>query len=330
MPSFKFTLSCESWRLARPFSISRETIDVVPLLTCALRRDGAVGRGEAVGVDYRGETPEILAAQLRDYLSDRKTLPSRQELLEVLPAGGARNALDCALWDLEAKSAKQRVWQVAGLPAPWPLVTAYTISLAEPEAMAAATALAPNRSMLKLKLGGNDGRDVERVAAVRRSAPERTLVVDVNEGWSLAELNSAAPQLAGLGVALIEQPLPVSREAELKDYSGAVALCVDEGFDDLQSFNELSPSYSCINVKLDKSGGLTAALACADEADRRGLSLFVGCMLGTSLGMAPAYILAQRARYVDLDGPLLLERDRDPGITFTDGAMAPFSHELWG
>ena len=326
----QMTTRVEEWPLRAPFSIARETIHEVPVLVVSVEDDGAVGHGEAVGVDYRGETPDLLAAQVEAFLASRSAFPKRDELLSALPPGGARNALDCALLDWEAKTSGMRAWDVLGLGAPRPLPTVFTISLAAPEAMAEAALDAPGGATLKLKLGGRDGADVARVGAVRQAMQSASLIVDVNEGWSLDDLNQAAPALADLGIRLIEQPLPAGEDRELDGYSGPVPLCADEGFDELASFATLAPAYSMINIKLDKCGGLTAGLLCKAEAERRGLEVFVGSMLGTSLGCAPAFLLGQGAAFVDLDGPLLLERDRQPSIAYDDAVMAPFPAQVWG
>ena len=320
----------ETWPLSQPFTISRDTTDELRVLYCELRRNGCVGRSEAAGVDYHGETPDSMKRYLENAVATDAIPWDRLALLERMPAGGARNAIDCALWDLEAMEQGRRVWELAGVEAPRALRSTYTICLAEPAKMAADIALAPPAAVLKLKLGGRDGRDIDRVSAVRRAAPASDLVVDINEAWSLDELNDASPALQRLGVGLIEQPLPVAHDALLDGYVGALALCADESFSDHSSFATLHPRYRCINVKLDKCGGLTEALRCAATARARGLELFAGNMLGTSLAMAPAFILAQQCRWVDLDGPLLLSRDRNPGFRFDGSMMQPFGADLWG
>ncbi len=320
----------ETWPLHQPFTISRDTTVALRVLCCELRRGVHAGRSESVGVDYHGETPDSLLRDLEVAISAGSIPWDRLALLDCMPAGGARNAIDCALWDLEAKEQGRRVWQLAGLTAPRALRTTFTIGLGEPAKMAADVALAPPGAILKLKLGARDGRDVDRVAAVRRVAPAAEFVVDINEGWSLAELNDAAQALERLGVTLIEQPLPVAQDALLDGYTGNLALCADESFSDHSSFDTLQSRYACINVKLDKCGGLTEALRCATTARARRLELFAGNMLGTSLAMAPAFILAQYCRWVDLDGPLLLARDRDPAFVFDGAMMQPFDAALWG
>ena len=320
----------ETWPLSQPFTISRDTTEELKVLYCELQRNGCIGRSEAAGVDYHGETPGSMKRYLEDAISTSKIPWDRLALLEQMPAGGARNAIDCALWDLEAREQRRRVWELAGVEEPRELRSTYTICLAEPSKMVADVGFAPPGAVLKLKLGARDGRDIDRVSAVRRAAPESDLVVDVNEAWSLEELNDAARALQRLGVLLIEQPLRVAHDAALDGYTGSLPLCADESFSDHSSFATLNPRYSCINIKLDKCGGLTEALRCAATARARGLELFAGNMLGTSLAMAPAFILAQQCRWVDLDGPLLLSRDREPAFIFTGSMMQPFGADLWG
>ncbi|WP_430388333.1 dipeptide epimerase [Blastomonas fulva] len=325
----EFAARIEQWQLKQPFVIARERMTTLPLVHLRISAEGAEGHGEAAGVDYDGETPDSMVRAITAYLQGRSSPPTRREVLADLPAGGTRNAIDCALWDWEAKRERLSAATLAGLGPLKVLRTAYTLSLADPESMARAIKLAPPDAVLKLKLGGGDGRDVDRVAAVRGAAPGRRMIVDVNQGWTLEELNAAAPHLADMGVELIEQPLPAGRDAQLAGYHGTVALCADESFNTFADLDRMA-AYQVLNIKLDKCGGLTAALALADAALARGYQLFVGSMLGTSLGMAPAFLVGQRCAYVDLDGPLLLAGDRDHPMQF-DGAMlhAP-PQELWG
>jgi L-alanine-DL-glutamate epimerase-like enolase superfamily enzyme len=245
-----------------------------------------------------------------------------------MPAGAARNALDCAFWDFEAKTARRSVHALAGLPQPHALVTAYTISLGTPEAMAAATGRAATRKLLKIKLGGEG--DLTRIRAVRAAAPNAELIVDANEAWrpeSLAENLSAC---AAAGVTLVEQPLPAGDDAALAGIARPIPVCADESVHDRASLSKLVGRYDAVNIKLDKTGGLTEALAMAREAERLGFGLMVGCMVATSLSMAPAMLIAQRARVVDLDGPLLLARDRANALRYEDSVVYPASATLWG
>jgi L-Ala-D/L-Glu epimerase len=320
----------ERWPLERAFTISRGAKTEAVVVVVELD-DGDRGRGRGEGVPYAryGETAEgVLAAieALRPALRDGL---DRAGLQAALPAGAARNALDCALWDLEAKRTGRRVYELAALPPPKPLVTAYTISLADPETMAQAAANASARPLLKVKLGGA-GDDVARIAAVRRAAPKAELIVDANEGWSEDNLETNLAACADAGVTLVEQPLPQGQDAKLAQIARTIAVCADESVHDRASLDALAGKYDAINVKLDKTGGLTEALALIGEAESRGFAVMVGCMVATSLAMAPAMLAAQRARIVDLDGPLLLAKDRPHGLRF-DGSIAyPSEPPLWG
>jgi L-alanine-DL-glutamate epimerase-like enolase superfamily enzyme len=252
----------------------------------------------------------------------------RGALQATMPAGAARNALDCALLDLEAKIAGQRIWNLLGRPAPRACTTAYTISLGAPEAMAAAAAKAAHRPLLKIKLGG-DG-DGARIAAVRKAAPESELIVDANEAWTARNLEQNLAECAEVGVTLVEQPLPAGQDEALARIKRAVAVCADESVHDRKSLDGLRDRYDAVNIKLDKTGGLTEALAMADAAQALGFDIMVGCMVATSLAMAPAMLLAQQARFVDLDGPLLLAHDRDGGLRYEDSLVYPPEAALWG
>lgn len=326
----EFCIRTESWALREPFVIARETMLALPLVHLTISHAGFTGSAEAAGVDYRGETPESMTAEIHAYLDGRDTPPSRTELLRDMPAGGARNAIDCALWDWEAKSTGVTASSVAGFDRLRPLDTAYTLSIAAPHDMAASALRAPKGALLKLKLGGKDGRDVDRVAAVRAAAPDRRLVVDVNQAWNNADLTHAAPALAAMDVELIEQPLPIGEDDWLCDYNSPVPLCADESFDTLADLPRIAALYRYINIKLDKSGGLTEALAIARAAQAQGLGLFVGSMLGTSLGMAPAFLVGQLCDYVDLDGAILLAQDREHPLLYCDATIDPPAPSLWG
>ena len=322
------TVGAETWPIAGRFTISRGSRTEAQVVVAAISQDGAVGRGECVPYPRYAESAESAIGQiesLRDPIADGL---DRETLQSALPPGAARNALDCALWDLEAKLSGQPVWQLAGLAKPGPLVTAYTLSLDSPEAMAAAAATNAQRPLLKLKLDGE--RVVERVAAVREAAPDARLIVDANEAWTAELLADAAPALAGLGVEMIEQPLHADADAALDGMARPVPLCADESCHDGTTLAGLAGRYDLVNIKLDKTGGLSEALRLADAAEAAGFGLMVGCMIGTSLAMAPATLLAQRARFVDLDGPLILARDRTPGIAYAGSTMAPPPATLWG
>jgi L-alanine-DL-glutamate epimerase-like enolase superfamily enzyme len=283
-----------------------------------------VGRGEAVPYARYGESVAGALEALRAIEGpiDRRQLP------ELLPAGAARNALDCALWDLEAKQAHKRAWTLAGLPEPVPVRTAYTLSLDEPSAMAVAAKAVPHLTLLKLKLGG--AGDPERLAAVRSARPDARLIADANEAWTLDMLAPFLAAAAAAGVELIEQPLPAGADEALAHVARAVPVCADESAHTGRDLDGLVAKYDAVNIKLDKTGGLTEAIALARAARGFGLSIMIGCMVGTSLAMAPALLLANDAAFVDLDGPLLLARDRAPGLTYEGSLVMPPPAALWG
>jgi L-Ala-D/L-Glu epimerase len=320
----------ERWPLAGAFSISRgsktEAVVVVAELADGVHR----GRGECVPYARYGETPEGVVAALEAMASAVRNGLDRTGLQTTMHAGAARNALDCAYWDLEAKRTGCRAHELAGLAAPVPRVTAYTISLAVPALMAEAAERAAVRPLLKVKLGAADDDDPARIAAVRRAAPRAELIVDANEGWSDDNLTQNLAACADAAVTLIEQPLPEGRDAALSRMTRPIPVCADESVHDRASLDALSGKYDAINIKLDKAGGLTEALALAAEAERRGFMLMVGCMVSTSLAIAPALLLAQRARVVDLDGPLLLAKDRAHGLRYDGSLVHPAEPALWG
>jgi L-alanine-DL-glutamate epimerase-like enolase superfamily enzyme len=318
----------ERWPIAGSFTISRGAKTEAVVVVAELGDGKARGRGECVPYARYGESIDSVTAQIaaiQPYLPDGLT---RARLQDTMPPGAARNALDCALWDLEAKQTGRPVHELAGLPAPHPLTTAFTISLGTPAAMAAAVAKAAHRALLKIKLG-SDG-DGERIAAVRRAAPNATLIVDANEGWTDDTLAANLAACAEAGVILVEQPLPDGRDTALARIGRPIPVCADESAHDRHSLAGLVGKYDAVNIKLDKTGGLTEALAMAHEAERHGLAIMAGCMVGTSLAMAPAVLLAQSARFVDLDGPLLLAQDRPDGLIYRDSLVYPATAALWG
>jgi L-alanine-DL-glutamate epimerase-like enolase superfamily enzyme len=319
----------ERWALERPFTISRGTKTEAVVVTVELKHGGRSGRGEAVPYARYGETPEGVASAIEAMRPALQNGLDRAMLQTAMPPGAARNALDCAYWDFEAKQNGCRAYQLAALPTPKPLVTAYTVSLDHPDAMADAAARAVKMPLLKVKLGGGP-QDVERIAAVRRAAPKAELIVDANEGWADLDLERNLAACAQAGVSLIEQPLPEGRDLALKKIARPIPICADESVHDRTSLEALSGKYDAINIKLDKTGGLTEALALAMEAERRGLGIMVGCMVATSLAMAPAMLVAQRARIVDLDGPLLLAKDRAHGLRYDASLAYPPEPALWG
>lgn len=286
------------------------------------------GRGEAVPYARYGETMAGVLAEIEAARAAVESGADRMALQQLLPPGAARNALDCALWDLEAKQAGVRAWALAGRPRLDPVKTCYTLSLDTPGAMAGAARDHARRPMLKLKIGGAD--DLDRVEAVRAAAPRTRLIVDANEGLSFEELTRLAPEFARLDVQLVEQPLPAGEDAALEGWTSPVPLCADESLHTRAELADCARRYACVNIKLDKAGGLTEALATAAEARAVGLEVMVGCMVATSLAMAPAMIVAQGARFVDLDGPLLLARDREPGLVITGSLIEPPPPALWG
>jgi len=325
----RLTVACERFPIRGSFRISRGAKTEAVVVTAEITEDGVRGRGECVPYARYGETIEGVIAAIGAHQAAIEAGLSREELNRLMPAGAARNALDCALWDLEAKRAGQPAWQRCGLTsAPLPVVTAFTLSLDTPEAMAAAARAASDRPLLKLKLTG-DG-DLERVAAVRAAAPAARLIVDANEGWSLDHLERFAQAFADLGVDLIEQPLPAGQDAALEGTRWPVPLGADESCHDLASLEALIGRYQMINIKLDKTGGLSEALRLKAAASAAGLEIMVGCMVATSLAMAPGVLLAQGVKLVDLDGPLLLAEDRQPGLSYRGAVIEPPEPALWG
>jgi L-alanine-DL-glutamate epimerase-like enolase superfamily enzyme len=318
----------ERWPIAGAFTISRGAKTEAVTVVAEVSHGGHTGRGECVPYPRYGETPEATLAALQEMREPLSKGLDRNALQAAMPAGAARNALDCALLDLEAKSLSQRAWALLGRPAPRPCTTAFTISLGTPEAMAAATAKAVRRPLLKIKLGGEG--DGERIAAVRKAAPESELIVDANEAWTSDNLERNLDACAEVGVTLVEQPLPAARDDALARIKRPTAVCADESVHDRSSLKGLRERYDAVNIKLDKTGGLTEALAMADAAHALGFEIMIGCMVATSLAMAPAMLLAPQARFVDLDGPLLLAHDRGGGLRYEGSLIYPPEAALWG
>ena len=294
------------------------------MLTVHLARNGHIGRGECVPYAHFGETLDTVAAQIQA-LPDGVT---REALQSLLPPGAARNAVDCALWDWLAKTSGRRVWEMAGLPTPGPVLTAFTLSLDAPDQMRAEAAKNAHRPLLKIKLGTPD--DMHRLAAVRAGAPKARIIIDANEGWTPEIYTDLAPHLERMGVALVEQPLPAGADEMLAEIARPIPVCADESCHDRASLAALAGKYDMVNIKLDKTGGLTEALALRDVAHAQGYGIMVGCMVGSSLAMAPATLVAQGAAYVDLDGPLLLSEDRDTPLFYNDAGVHPPEAALWG
>jgi L-Ala-D/L-Glu epimerase len=323
----RLTVRTERWPIAGTFAISRGAKTEAIVVVAEIKDGRTIARGECVPYARYGETVEGVAATLEQLALRVASGLTREDLQSALPAGAARNALDCALWDWEAKRTGRRVWEIAGMPAPAPVTTAYTISLDRPEAMAEAARKA-KLPLLKLKLGA--AGDADRVAAVRAAVPGAALIVDANEGWSADNLAGNLAACASAGVQLVEQPLPEADDAVLAEISRTVPVCADESVHDRTSLVRLAGKYDAVNIKLDKAGGLTEALALAGAAAKAGFTIMVGSMVSTSLGAAPALLLAGRARFVDLDGPLLLARDRPEGLRYEGAIVHAPSPELWG
>ena len=326
----RLDVRAESWPIAGTFRIARGAKTQAQVIVATLTEGALSGRGECVPYGRYGESIESVRGEIESLRAELENGLTRDALQDRLPAGAARNALDCAMLDWEAKTSGRRAYEILGLPAPLPVRTAYTLSLDTPEAMgaAAAEAVAKNYGLLKLKIAG--GGDLDRVESVRRQAGKARLIVDANEGWAEDELHRLTPELARLGVALIEQPLKAGEDDALLGFKSPVPLCADESCHTRADLPRMKRRYSHINVKLDKAGGLTEALALCRAAAGMDLQLMVGCMVSTSLAMAPASLLAGMAAFVDLDGPLLLARDREPAMDYVRDMLHPPSPLLWG
>ncbi len=322
------SVEVESFPIDGVFTISRGSKTEAEVVTCTIRDGSNAGRGECVPYRRYGETMVGVCAAIEAMRGPIEAGMTRMGLLEAMPAGAARNAVDCALWDLEAKASGVRAAELLAGSAPRTLETAYTLSLGEPDAMAAQARANAARPLLKVKLGG--GGDIARIRAVRQAAPRSRIILDANEGWSDDDIAANIAAAAELGVALIEQPLPAGRDGMLRHIEHKVPICADESVHEATDLARLARLYDAVNIKLDKAGGLTAALALRERARELGFGVMVGCMVGTSLAMAPAVLLAQDADYVDLDGPLLLARDREPGLVYEGSLVSPPTAALWG
>ena len=326
------TVRTESWPIRGTFTISRGSKTTADVVVVELSRNGdakgVVGRGEAVPYGRYGESLQSVLDQIESLHGALAEGLDRYGLQALLPAGAARNAVDLAFWDLECKESGKRHWQLAGLPEPGPVTTAFTLSLDNVETMGRKAAENSKRPLLKLKLAGPD--DLGRVAAVRRNAPAARIVVDANEGWTVEQYSALAPKLGDLGVEMIELPLPAGNDAALADVERPVPVCADESCHDTATLAGLKGRYDMVNIKLDKTGGLTEALKLKEAAQAEGYGIMIGCMLATSLAMAPGVLLAQGVPVVDLDGPLLLAKDRDPALRIEDSLIYPPAAALWG
>ncbi len=324
----RLTVRGERWPIAGGFTIARGTKTEAEVLVVELTDGQARGRGECVPYARYGETVDSVQAQIEAVRDAIEAGVDRTSLQRLMPHGAARNAVDCALWDLDAKRCGERVWRLAGRERLDPVKTCYTISLGEPAQMAERAKAAARRPMLKVKIGGPG--DLRGLAAVREAAPLTRLLVDANESLSFDELKGIAPDLARLRVKLLEQPLAAGADEALEGYDCPVPLCADESLHTRAELAACARRYGAINIKLDKAGGLTEALALAAEARALGLAIMAGCMVATSLSMAPALLIAQGAAFVDLDGPLLLVKDREPGLSYVGSMIEPPGPELWG
>ena len=324
----KVTIKPETWPLARPFTISRGTKTQAEVLMVEITEAGHVGRGECVPYAHYGETIDEVQRELITHKPAIENDMTRETLWYVTVPGAARNALDAAMWDLQAKMEGEPVWKLAEVPEPKPTLTAQTIGLGSAEAMGEAASELTGAPLIKVKLDAE--AVVERMRAVRDAAPESRLIADANEAWDIALLNDVAPVLADLGVEMIEQPLPAGQDEALVDYDSPVLLCADESCHVSDDLSAIRGMYGMVNIKLDKSGGLTEALNLARAARNADFKIMIGCMVGTSLGMAPAMMLASFAEYVDLDGPLLLKDDRENALVFDNGWVHPPEPALWG
>lgn len=321
-------IAAERFPIAGSFTISRGTKTEAEVVTCTIVEAGYRGHGECVPYPRYEESVESVRASLEAISGAIEKGLTRDELQSAMPAGAARNAVDCALWDLEAKMASQRAHHAACRMLPRPVVTAYTISLGTPEEMAAQARGASHRPLLKVKVGSSD--DYARIHAVASVAPNSRIILDANEGWTEDNIRQNLLAAAQFHVALVEQPLPAGKDAILREIPHPVPICADESVHTADSLDELEGLYDAVNIKLDKTGGLTEALNLRDQARKRGFGVMVGCMVGTSLAMAPAVLLAQEADFVDLDGPLLLARDRSPGLSYAGSLVSPPEPALWG
>lgn len=320
------TAVIEHWPIARPFTTARGTKRTADVVVATITDGTFEGRGECVPYPRYGDDPATVATCINAFRGPFE----KQELLDAMPPGPARNAIDCALWDLEAKRSGKPVWHLAGVAAPIDTVTALTVPLDDPAAMAEQARANRRRPLLKVKLGSNDvATDVRRLRAVRAQAQDARLIVDANEGWTFDALRQFVPAAVDCGVELIEQPLPEGADGELAGFRPPIALAADESIRDGSNLATVATRYQIGNIKLDKTGGLTRALALADEARTKGLDIMVGCMVATSLSMAPALLLAEYARFVDLDGPELLAADREPGLEYNAGRIS-FTAGVWG
>jgi len=323
----QLSITKERWELRKPFVISRQTYTHIDTILVELSDGSSVGRGEAAGVDYHGETVDSMAMQIEEIRDAIERGIDRDRLAGLLGAGGARNAVDCALWDLEAKQSGRTVWDRV-CPSPRSVTTVYTVGLGNTADMALDAEAHRDFPVIKVKVGRGD--PIVQLQAVHAVAPDAELVIDANQGWTVEQLRDLAPRLVRLGVRMIEQPLPAGEDELLRGFKSPVILCADESCQTSDDLEKLAGLYGMLNIKLDKTGGLTEALELMQRARHMGFELMVGNMLGTSLAMAPAFVIAQSCRYVHLDGPLLQVEDREHGLRYERGHVTIPAAELWG
>jgi L-alanine-DL-glutamate epimerase-like enolase superfamily enzyme len=325
--TYKVSVAAKNWPLHKPFRISRDVHTHSETIVCEIADGDHVGRGEASGVSYEGETQGSMLKQIEGVSAEITAGITRDSLQSLLPAGGARNAIDCALWDLEAKRSGQTVWQMLDWH-PKVVTTVYTVGIDEPDNMRKDAAEHNDCPIIKVKVGIGD--PLEQIASIRAGAPDAAIVIDANQAWSVADLEQYAEPLKSLGVEMIEQPMAKGEDAALRGYESPLPLCADESCATTADLDRLEGLYSMVNIKLDKTGGLTEALALAAKAESMGFQLMIGNMLGSSLAMAPSFVIAQRCRYVDLDGPLLQSEDCDNAMHYEQGRVDVFTPALWG
>ena len=324
---YEVTVQPKSWELRKPFKISRGTEYESEVIWCEISDGDHAGRGEAAGVTYGRETIASITAEVNDVAGQIRDGVTREELQQLMSAGGARNAVDCALWDLEAKRSGKTVWEMIGWQ-PKPVTTVYTVGMDDLDVIQNDAAAHSDCPILKVKVGIGD--PVEQITAIRKGAPDSSIVVDANQGWVVADLERYSESLKELGVTMIEQPMLVADDEALRGYDSPLPLCADESCSTSADLERLAGLYSMVNIKLDKTGGLTEALALAEQALEMGFDLMVGNMLGSSLGMAPAFVIAQKCKVVDIDGPLLQKEDCDHAMHYENGNVSVFDPELWG
>ncbi len=325
--TWDITVEPKSWLLRKPFKISRDESTHAETLLCHISDGTHTGSGEAAGVTYKGETVAAIKEQIEAIAPEIASGISREELQELMSPGGARNAVDCALWDLEAKQTGRTIWQLLDWQ-PHAVTTVYTVGIATEEVMQKDAAAHADFPILKVKVGIGD--PLEQISAIRDGSPNAAIVIDANQAWTVDDLDKYAAGLKALNVEMVEQPLAISNDETLRDYESPIPLCADESCDSRADLERLAGLYDIINIKLDKTGGLTEAVALALQAESMGFDLMVGNMLGSSLAMAPAFVIAQRCRYVDIDGPLLQAEDCEHPLLYARGRVEPFSPRLWG